>query len=162
MAVVNYFQEYGTPGLALTHTSINGLINNGYMAFPTVLNDTANTKYLDILVFLNVVTGATVAGDKAVQLWVAGSVNNGTNFTDNAPTAGGAFTPPDPPNLKYVGIISTPAINTTYRGGPFSIAQAFGGLMSAEWILCVRNLTGASLGTGSGGLYQGVYAASVV
>ena len=50
-------------------------------------------------------------------------------------------------NLPLLGVISVDATddNDDARWGPFSVAQAFGGVLPTKWGIVIKNSTGASL-----------------
>lgn len=59
-----------------------------------------------------------------------------------------------------LGRIAVIANATSYPGGPWSVASAFGGSLPAEWGIIVDNESGAALDSTEGNhlkLYQPVY-----
>ena len=59
---------------------------------------------------------------------------------------------------RVIGNIKCVANSTTYYGGPFSVAAAFGGLLPQRWGIVIVNNTGATLDASVGAAeYQGVY-----
>ena len=61
--------------------------------------------------------------------------------------------------FKLIGVINVVANSTTYYGGPFSVAAAFGGQLPDHWGIVVQNESGATLdGSVGSAYYQGVKA----
>lgn len=108
------------------------------------INNSSNL-YLDANVALILATassGTTSTGTVAVYAY--GSANGGTNFTDGASGSNASFTPTVPTNLKLIGQVNTVAVSTTYYGGPFSVAAAFG-YLPGYWGIVVTNNSGGAL-----------------
>lgn len=126
--------------------------------------DLNTTKYLDLLAFLTVdMPGSgTPANDKAVYIYAAGSIDGGTDYTEGVTHGDAAYTQADPTSLRFVGIVSTPASAQVYRGGPFSVANAFGGILPNFICFVVRNYNGLTLDSSGNALeYQPIYATAV-
>jgi hypothetical protein len=154
----NILQKYGSSGQAITLT-LAGLADSATVGRASTVISNVTDLFIDALVFLNIKTGGTSAGDKAVYVYAYGSVNGGTDYTDGVTGTDAGFTMPDPPNLRLIGVISTPAITTTYKGGPFSVASAFGGVLPERWGLFLRNKSGGALDATEGNhlkVYQGI------
>ncbi len=103
-------------------------------------------------------SGTTANGFVAVYAY--GTVDGGTTYTDGATGSDAAFTPTSPTNLRLLGVINCVANATTYKGGPFSVAAAFGGTLPQKWGIVITNQTGGTLDSTEGNhlkLYQGVY-----
>lgn len=126
--------------------------------------DNATNLFLDAICQVKVAlqTG-TPANDKAVYIYAYASVD-GTTYTDNATGSDAAITLRDPTNLRLVAVIPCPdSGGLTYESSPFSIAQAFGGILPPKWGICVRNFTGVALSATEGNhgyQYRGVFATS--
>lgn len=134
-------------------------LGNGSSRQSTEITNSSN--YLDALVMLKVKTGASTSGDKAVYVYAGGSVDDGTTRTDGAGASDAAITLPSPENVRLIGVVNTPSSATTYYGGPFSVAAAFGGILPERWFIVVKNATGASLDSTEGNhgyIYQPVQA----
>jgi hypothetical protein len=66
----------------------------------------------------------------------------------------------DPTQLRLIGVVNIAAINTTYKGGPWAVAPAFGGILPQYWGIVVRNYCGTALHATEGNhdaKYSGVY-----
>lgn len=126
----------------------------------TAVDNTTN-KFLDAIcqVSCKLQTG-TPGNDKAIYIYAYGSVD-GTNYTDNATGSDAAITLRDPTNLRLVGTIPVPdSGGLTYESQPFSVAQAFGGILPPKWGIVVRNYTGVALSATESDhfyKYRGVY-----
>ncbi len=69
-----------------------------------------------------------------------------------------------PPNIRLIGVVSAVGNATIYKGGPFSVAQAFGGNMPTKWGIIIVNNTGAALDVNTASHlmeYQGILAQNV-
>ncbi len=153
---------YGTTAQAITCT-ITSLANAtgsyGAGRASTVVDNTSNL-YLDALVSVRVKTSASaLANDKAVYVYAYGTADSTTPiYTDGISGTDGGFTATNPPNVRIIGVISAVATSTTYDGGPFSVSNAFGGVLPAKWGIFVVNFTGQTLDASIGSAwYQGVY-----
>lgn len=148
--------NYPSNNQSITIT-LNSLASSATAGRQSVSVDNTTNKYLDYLVMAKFKTSASaLANDKAVYLFVAGSVDGGATFTDglavtsNATTDAG-FTRTDPPNLILLGVVNCPASSTVYTGGPWSCAQAFGGVIPDKIAFVVVNFTGQALDASAGG-----------
>jgi hypothetical protein len=147
---------FGTSNQAITCT-ITSLGSTSARQSTAVDNST--NLYLDALVFVTVKTSASALGaGPYVNVYAYGTADGGTTYTDGATGSDAAYTLISPPNLKLIGIISTPSTSTSYKAGPFSVAQVFGGVLPEKWGIIVENQTGQSLDASVGAaIYQGVY-----
>lgn len=156
---------YGSNGQAITIT-LTSLANasgvNGAGRASTAIDNTANL-FLDALVSLKIKTSASaLANDKAVYVYAYGTSDGGTDYTDGITGSDAAFTATNPPNVRLIGVINAVASSTTYVGGPFSVAAAFGGVLPDHWGIFVVNFTGQSLDASvASAWYQGVQAQAV-
>lgn len=153
-------QAFGTANQGITIT-LNSLASSGTAGRESTAVDNTSNLFLDALVTVKITlpSSGTPADSKAVYVYAYGTADGGTTYSDDATGSDAAFTHTDPPNLKLIGIINAPVIDTAYVGGPFSVAAAFGGNLPAEWGIIVRNHTGVTLASsGNSAHYQGVYA----
>ena len=153
---------YGTNNQAITLT-LAGLAASATVGRASTAVDNTSNLYLDALVFLEVETG-TVSGDKQVLLYAYGTVDGGTTYTGGVTGTDAGFTRLDPTVLRPIAVIPTPSNSVVSQAGPFSIAQAFGGVLPALWGLVVCNDTGATFSATSANnkaFYQGVLAQGV-
>ena len=148
---------YGSNGQAITVTLAS--LTNGSARASTVVDNTTNL-FLDALVFLNVKTGASGTGATGhVDIYTYGTVDGGTNYTENASGSDSSITLVSPSNARLIGIVNAVANAVTYKGGPFSVAAAFGGVLPDHWGLIIVNSSGGTLdGTEASHLkvYQGI------
>lgn len=147
---------YGTSNQALACT-LAGLSGNSARQSAAINNSVA--LFVDILVSLVVSTSANGNNDRVV-LYAAGSVDGGTTYTEGANGADGSLSIPSAGTvLKPLGIVLVPFAFNTYRGGPFSLAAAFGGVLPAFVSVVVFNESN-TLSAGSL-TYQGVQYQSI-
>lgn len=126
--------------------------------------DNTTDLYLDALVWVQIaLTTGTIGSDKAVYVYAYGSLD-GTLYPDTVTGADAAITLNDPTQLRLIGVINAVAQSTTYKGGPWSVAAAFGGVLPPFWGIVVRNYTNIALTATEGNhdaKYRGVLAQSV-
>jgi hypothetical protein len=128
----------------------------------TVVSNTTD-KFLDALVFGYIKTqnSGSISAPSAVFVYAYASVDAGSNYPDAVTGADAAITMNSPTQLKLLGSIYVAAINTTYKGGPWSVASLYGGKMPERWGLVVQNDCGTAFSaTGSDHQfkYQGIFA----
>jgi hypothetical protein len=159
--MANINQKFGTSNQSIT-ISLLSLANGTSRASTAVDNST--DLFADALVSINIKSGASgTASTGYVTVYAYGTVDGGTNYTENATNGTGldaAITLTSPTNLKVVGIINVVANATTYRAGPFSIAQVFGGSLPQKWGIVITNSTGGALDSTEANhlkIYQGIY-----
>lgn len=154
-------QKYGTSNQSITLTLAS--LANGSSRASTAVDNTTNL-FLDALVFLNIKSAsASTSSTGYCAVYAYGTSDGGTNYTEGATGTDAALTLVSPTNLKMLGIINVVANSTTYKAGPFSVAQAFGGQLPDHWGIVVTNSTGAALDATEGShlkVYQGVLAQS--
>lgn len=148
---------FGTSNQGITCTLAS--LGSGSARQSTVIDNSSNL-FVDTLVTIKVKT-ATVSGNSPfVNVYAYGTADGGTTYSDGATGTDGAITLSTPPNMRLIGTINAPASTTTYVGGPFSVAAAFGGVLPEKWGIVVENKTGAALDATEGNhakFYQGVY-----
>jgi hypothetical protein len=158
--------KFGTTNQAITCQLAPagvGLANNG--ARQSAAIDNRTNLFLDALVTVKVKSNA--AGTSAtgyVNVYAYGTTDDGTTYTDGASGSDATFTPTAPPNMRLIGVINVVANATSYTGGPFSVAAAFGGNLPAFWGIVIENKTGAALDATEGNhlkTYQGVQGQTV-
>jgi hypothetical protein len=150
---------YGTSNQSITCT-IDALTNNSARQ-STAVDNTTNL-YLEGLVAVKIVSGASATSTSGtVNVYAYGTVDGGTTYTEGASGTDGALTLVNPTNLRLIGVINVVANSTTYRGGPFAVANAFGGVLPDHWGVVVENKSGGTLGTGCAVVYQGVWTQGV-
>jgi hypothetical protein len=113
--------------------------------------DNTSTLNIDHLVGGKLVTTATTTTNTQIQIWAFGTYDGGTTFTAGAGATDAGFTPDAGAKnlMKLLAII--PNITTTavtYVFGPYSIAQAFGGVMPQKWGIYIVHNTGQNLAAG--------------
>ncbi len=149
-------EAFGTSNQAITCT-FTSLANNGQRQ-STVIDNSSNL-FLDALVVVTVKSAAASTSSTGyVNIYAYGTVDGGTSYTDGATGTDGTITLTAPPNMRLIGVISVVANSTTYIGGPFSVAAAFGGILPQKWGIVVENKSAATLDASTGAAkYQGMY-----
>lgn len=105
---------------------------------------------IDALVGGKVTTGTTPTASRQIEVWLFGSYDD-TEYSGGAGASDAAFTPDTKVALKLLTVL--PTVNTSdkaYRWGPFSVAQAFGGVMPENWGVYIVHNTGVNLNATAG------------
>ena len=127
----------------------------------TVIDNSANL-YLDAFVAGKIKTqnSGSISSPSCVYVWAYGTVDGGTTYPDTVTGSDAAITMNGPPNnLRLLGVINVAAINTTYSGGPWSMANVFGALPE-KWGIVIQNDCGTAFSSTAGDhvwKYEGVY-----
>jgi len=154
--------KYGTSNQTITLTIAS--LGNGSARESTVV-DNSTLVCLDALVQLKVKSNASgTSSTGVVNVYAYSSSDGGTTYTENATGSDAAITLTTPTNAVQVGIVNVVANATTYKSSPFSIAQAFGGILPQRWGIIIENKSGAALDATGGShaaFYQGVFAQTV-
>lgn len=137
------FQAFDTPGQSITIT-LNGLNNAATQYSTAVLNTGGATYFLDALVMASCFVATSPSSDQAVYFYAYGSVDGGTTYTDGASGTDVRLTN-GARNAKLIGVLSVTSPNIVMRGGPWSVAAAFGGVLPERWGIGVVNATGTYL-----------------
>jgi hypothetical protein len=123
--------------------TLTSLTNGSYQQSAAI--DNTSNLYLDAAVFVKIKTASSsTSSTGTVNVYAYGSADGGTTYTDGASGSNASMTPTSPTNLKLIGVINAVANSTTYYGGPFSVASAFG-YLPGKWGIVVLNNTGATL-----------------
>lgn len=152
----NVKSAFGSNNQSITCT-ITSLANSAQRA--SVAIDNTTNLFLDSLVFVKAKSGASgTATSGTINVYACGTADGGTTYTDNVSSGDATVTLTAPPNAKLIGVINAVANAVIYAGGPFSVAQAFGGILPDHWLIIVENKTGGTLDATTGSVwYQGSY-----
>ena len=117
----------------------------------TVVNSTASFA-VDFLVGGTITASSTSAtASRQIEIWAYGTYD-GTSYSAGATGSDANFSPTGEKTLlKLLTIIPTDATSShAYQWGPFSIAQAFGGVAPLSWgSYVVHNMGSALSATGA-------------
>lgn len=100
---------------------------------------------IDALVGGLVTTGTTPTTGRQIEVWAFGSYDD-TTYSGGASGTDANLTPGEKSLFKLLTFI--PTVGTSdkaYRWGPFSIAQAFGGIIPVQWGIYIVHNTGVNL-----------------
>lgn len=100
---------------------------------------------IDALVGGKVTTGSSPTASRQIEVWLGGSYDD-TEYSGGGGGSDAALTPDTKTLLKLLTVI--PTVSTSdkaYRWGPFSVAQAFGGVMPENWFVWIVHNTGVNL-----------------
>jgi len=153
---------YGSSGQALTIT-LASLADSSTAGRESTSVTNATNLWLDVLIAAKIKTqnSGSISAPSAVFFYAYATADGGTTWPDTVTGTDAAITLNDPTQLRLLGVIYTTAINTQYKGGPWSLASLYGGRMPEKWGVVVRNDSGTALsatGSDHGVWYQGVYA----
>lgn len=151
-------QKFGSNNQTIT-ISLGSLANTSARQSTEI--DNSSNLFRDALVSVKVKSGASgTATTGIVNVYAYATTDGGTTRTENAGASDAAITLTSPPNAILIGVIAVVANATTYYGGPFSVARAFGGTLPEKWGIIIENRCGGTLDTTGGNhgvTYQGVY-----
>lgn len=157
-------ETYGSSGQTITCT-LASLASSATAGRESTAIDNTSDLFLDVLAFLQIkLQAGTPGNDQAVYAYAYATVDGGTTYPDAVTGTDAAITLNNPTQLALLGAIYCPSGATTYKGGPWSVAKTFGGVVPAKWGIVVRNYTNVALSATEGDhkkLYQGVYATVV-
>ena len=113
--------------------------------------DNSSDLFLDVLAMVKVKFANTAVGsDRRVYIYAWGIIDaSSPEYPDAVTGSDATITLDSPTQLNLVGRIEA-AQNVTRKSEPFSIAQAFGGILPVKWGLVILNMSNIALtGTGS-------------
>lgn len=146
--------KYGTSNQAFTCT-ITSLATAGLRGSTAI--DNSSNVFVDALAMVKVKTNA--AGTSAtgyVDVYAYATADGGTTYSGGFAGTDGAYSGQVSALVK-LGRIAAVANATTYIGGPWSVASAFGGSLPEKWGIVVDNESAATLDASVGNsFYQGV------
>lgn len=154
--MANIKANYGTAAQAIA-CDITGLANNASRQ-SDVIDNTTNL-FLDALVHVTIKAGASgTAAGGVVNVYAYATVDGGTKYSGGATGSDAAYTQVVPSQLRLIGQVVVVADAVTYEGGPFSVANAFGGILPAKWGLVIENVSGSTTDASVGAAeYQGIF-----
>ena len=153
---------YGASGQALTITLASLADSSTAGRESTSVSNTAD-RYLDVLISCRVKpqNSGSIVAPSAAFVYAYASVDGGSEWPDTVTGTDAAITLNTPTQLKLLGAVYAAAINTTYKGGPWSLAALYGGRMPEKWGVVVVNDMGTALSATGGDHaveWQGIYA----
>lgn len=116
----------------------------------TAVDNKDTDDAVDVQVGGKVTTGTSPTASRQIEVWLYGSYDD-VEFSGGASGSDANLTPDAKSLLKLLTVI--PTTNTsdkTYRWGPFSVAQAFGGSMPVQWGVYIVHNTGVNLNSTAG------------
>jgi hypothetical protein len=148
---------YGTPtAMTITLASLATDANLVAGRESTALDQKDSLDAIDVLVGGKVTTGTSPTDARQIEVWAYGSYDD-VEFSGSATGSNANLTPDAKDNLRLLTIIPTNATsNQAYKWGPFSIAQAFGGVIPVQFGIFIVHNTGVNLNS-TGGNHEVVY-----
>lgn len=153
LAANNLIEAFGS-ATAFTITNAN-LATSATAGWQSNAIDNSSNLYDDALVLTDFAAVNTApANSKAILLFAFALVDaSGAIYTstgDGAPGGSeGTLTYPDITSLSVVapilGVVPYPVQNKILRGGPFSVARCFGGVLPPKWAIGMVNHSGMTL-----------------
>jgi len=147
----------GAAGTATTVAcTLNSLANNAQQSSAAVFcfyGWETGMGGIEYSVMVKVKTGAAVSGTPLVNVYIAASNDGGTTWSDGVANIGTdhSVTLTSPLNVRALGQINCPSPASVYIGGPWSVAQIFGGQPPTAFCLIIENKTGGALDSTNGG-----------
>lgn len=154
---------YGADAAAFTLT-LASLADSATAGRESTAIDNGTNLYLDALVqgFIKPQNSGSISAPSCVYVWAYGTSDAGGGaYPDTVTGSDAAITMNSPTQLRLLGIINVAAINVKYGGGPWSVANCFGGRLPEKWGIVVQNDCGTALHATEGEhdfWYQGVFA----
>jgi hypothetical protein len=150
---------YGTPtAMTITLASLASDATLVAGRASTALDQKDSLDAIDVLVGGKVTTGTSPTATRQIEIWAYASYDD-TEFSGSATGSDANLTPDAKENLRPLHIIPTVATSDkTYKWGPFSIAQAFGGTMPVQFGIYIVHNTGVNLNS-TGSNHEVVYTA---
>jgi hypothetical protein len=149
----NILNKYGTSNQPITITITSATTGNSRQS--TAVDNTTNT-FVDALVMVKVTTAAASTSSTGYfDVYAYGTTDGGTDYSGGASGSDASFSGQKSALFK-IGRIAAIANATTYVGGPWSVASAFGGSLPDHWGIVTDNESGATPTAGTA-FYQGVY-----
>ena len=148
---------YGTPtAMTITLASLASDTNLVAGRESTALDQKDSLDAIDVLVGGKVTTGTSPTTSRQIEIWAYGSYDD-TEFSGSATGSDANLTPDEKTNLRLLTMIPTVATSDkTYKWGPFSIAQAFGGVVPVQFGIYIVHNTAVNLNS-TGGNHEVVY-----
>lgn len=133
----------------LTVTNLHSLASSATAGWQSAEIDNTGTIYVDALVQVVLDFANTApANDKCVYIYAAGGAETG-KLSNPASGTQGSITLVDitanAQNLRLLGTIPYTTTDEVAESSPFSVANAFGGVMPAFWSVVLMNYSGAAL-----------------
>jgi hypothetical protein len=150
--------QYGTGGVTITCTLTS--LASGSAREATAIDNTSNL-YLDAYVMLKTKTAAgSIGTDPYIYLYAVGTDDSGTTWPDPVTGSDAAITTTLNTRAFLLGAVNLAAASTAYRGGPWSVLEAFGGIaIPGKWSIVLLNNCGVALSSTGGDhvlTYQGI------
>lgn len=151
---------YGSDGVSVTITLAS--LASGSAREATAI-DNSTDLFLDAYVMVKTkTTTGTIGSDPYLYLYAIGSDDAGTTWPDPATGSDAAITAGINTKAHLLGAVNLAAVSTAYKGGPFSVLAAFGGVaIPKKWSIIALNNCGVALDSTAGNhavTYQGVQA----
>ncbi len=151
--------QYAAP-VQLTGSGINSLSASATVCYAMAAVDNTSTLYVDDFVtVVSSTSNSALGSNKVINYWVAGS--DGTDPYDQDDTAisgsAGSYTINTNSNLKPAAQVSAITAGRQYVK-TFSVAQLFGGVMPAKFVIVECNDTNQTTAASGNAIYHmGVY-----
>lgn len=116
----------------------------------TAIDQKDSDDAIDALVGGRVTTGTSPTAAKQIEIWAYATADD-TNFNEAITGTDANKTLVTKTTLRLLTIIPTNATSdTAYYWGPFSVAQAYGGVIPVQWGIFVVHNTGVNLNATGG------------
>lgn len=137
---------YGTPtAMTCTLTGLATAASLDVGRESTALDQKDTLDAIDVHVGGKITTGTTPTASRQIEIWAYGSYDD-TEFSGAATGSDAALTPTEKTTMRLLTMIpTTNGSDRSYKFGPFSIAQAFGGVVPVQLGIWVTHNTGVNL-----------------
>ena len=116
----------------------------------TAIDNKDTDQAIDVLVGGIVTTGTSPTASRQIEIWCYGSYDD-TNYSGSATGSDANLTPSEKSLMKLLTVIPTGSTsNVSHKWGPFSVAQAHGGIMPVLWGIYIVHNTGVALNATGG------------
>lgn len=142
---------YGTPtAMTITLASLASDTNLVAGRESTALDQKDSLDAIDVLVGGKVTTGTSPTASRQIEVWSYGSYDD-TEFSGSATGSDANLTAIGKTGMRLLMVIATDnTSDRTYKWGPLSIAQSFGGVIPVQFGIFMVHNTGVALNaTGS-------------
>lgn len=152
--------KYGTSNQTITITLASLVTSaSGSARQSTVIDNTSNL-FRDALVTLKIKSGAaSTSATGYINVYVFGTTDGGTTYTENAGATDAAITLTIPSNARRIGTINVVANATSYVSDQFSVMGDSNRSLPDHWGIIVENQSGGTLDSTGGNhlvTYQGI------
>lgn len=146
----------------MTVTNLHSLANSATAGWQSAVVDNTANLYEDAQVFVELDFANTAAANsRAAFVYAYAGIETGV-YTNPASGSEGTITLPDVTanalSVRRIGTLPYVTTDEKVENGPFSVAQAYGGILPPFWGVVIINHSGAALAASANTVkWRGVY-----